>query len=156
MLEKTLESLSDCKEIKPVNPSGYQPWIFTGRTDAEAEAPILWSPDVKNWLFGKDPHAGKDGRQEEKRATADEMVGWHHRLNGHECEQTPGDGEGQGSLAWCSPWGCKESGMTEGLNCKIFHKGKKGSPWNPVNHFQHRITSFNLASLFPFLYHCIF
>ena len=103
VLEKTLESPLDCKEIKPVNPKGNQPWIFIGRTDAEA--PILWSPDSKNQLIGKDPDAGKDWRQKEKGAAEDEMVGWHHRLSGHEFEQTLGDSEGQGSLACCSPWG---------------------------------------------------
>ena len=84
MLEKTLESPLDCKEIKPVNPNGNQPWIFIGRTDAEAEAPILWPPDVKNWLIGKDPDAEKDWRQEEKGMTEDEMVGWYYRLYGHD------------------------------------------------------------------------
>ena len=108
VLEKTLESPLDCKEIKPVNPKGNQSWIFIGRTDAEAKAPILWPPDAKSWLTGKDPDTGKDWGQE-KETTKDEMVGWYHRLNGHEFEQTPGDGEGQGSLAYCSPWGHKES-----------------------------------------------
>ena len=98
VLEKTLESPLDSKEIKPVNPKGSQPWIVIGRTDAEA--PILWSPDAKSWPTGKDPDAGKDWRQEEKGMTKNEMVGWHHRLNGHGCEQQPGDGEGQGSLAF--------------------------------------------------------
>ena len=115
MLEKTLESPLDSKEILPVNPKRNQPWIFIGRTDAEAEAPVLWSPDAKSQLIGKDPDARKDWRQEENRTTEDEMVGWHHRLNGHEFEQTPGDGEGQRSLAWCK-WGHKELGMTERLN----------------------------------------
>ena len=109
---KRLESPLDCKEIRPVNPKGNQSWIFTGRTDAEAEAPILWPPDAKNWLIGKDPDAGKEWRQEERGATEDEMVGWHHQLNGHECEQTPGDSEGQGSLACCSPCGPQESDKT--------------------------------------------
>ena len=86
VLEKTLKSPLDCKEIKPVYPKGNQSWIFTGRTDAEAETPIFWPPDVKNWLIRKDPDAGKDWRQEEKGTTEDEMVGWHHRLNGHEFE----------------------------------------------------------------------
>ena len=104
VLEKTLESPLDCKEIKPVNPKGNQSWIFIGRTDAEAEAPILWPPDVKNWLTGKDPDAGRDWRQE-KGMTEDEMVGWHHQLNWHEFEQAPGVGDGQGSLACYSPWG---------------------------------------------------
>ena len=107
VLEKTLESPFDCKEIKPVNPKGNQSWIFVGRTDAEAEALVLWSADTKSRLFWKDLDAGKDGRQEEKGATGDEMIGWHHIHNGHESEQTPGNSEGQGSLACCSPRGCK-------------------------------------------------
>ena len=115
VLEKTLESALDCKEIKPVNPKGDQPWTFIGRTDAEAEAPVLWPPDGKNWLIGKDPDAGKDWRQE-KGMTEDEMVGWHHQLDGHEFEQAPGVGDGQGSLVCCSSWGCKESDTTEWLN----------------------------------------
>ena len=114
VLEKTLESPLDCKKIKPVNPKGNQSWIFIGRTDAEAEALILWPANVKNWLFWKDPDAGKDGGQEEKGATEDDMIGWHHIHNGHKSEQTPGKNEGQVSLAWCSPWGCK-SDMTEWL-----------------------------------------
>ena len=109
VLEKTLESPLDCKEIQPVHPKGDQPWIFIGRTDAEAEILILWPPDAKNWLTGKDPNAGKDWRQEEKGTTEDEMVGRHHQLNGHECEQTPGVSEGQGSLVRCSPWGHRVS-----------------------------------------------
>ena len=117
MLEKTLESLLDCKEIKPVHPKGNQSWIFIERTDTEAEAPIFWPPDTKNWLIGKDPDAGKDWRQE-KGTTEDETVGWHHRLNGQEFEQTSGDGEGQGNLACCSPWAYKESDMSEWLNNK--------------------------------------
>ena len=114
VLEKTLESPLDYEDIKPVNLKGNQFWIFIGRTDAEA--PILWPPDRKSWLTGKDPDAGKDWRQKETRLTEDEMVGWHHWLNGHEFEQALGDGESQGSLACCSPWGCKESDMTEWLN----------------------------------------
>ena len=94
MFEKTLESPLNCKEIQPVHPKGNQSWIFIGRTHAEAETPIPWPPDVKNWLIGKDPDAGKDWRWEEKRATEDEMVGWHHRLDGHEFEWTPGVGDG--------------------------------------------------------------
>ena len=113
MLEKTLENPLDCNEIQPVHPKGDQSWVFIGRTDAEAETPILWPRDAKNGFIGKDPDAGKDGRQEEKGTTEDEMVGWHHRLNGHEFEQAPGDGEGQGSLACCSPWGHKEMDTTE-------------------------------------------
>ena len=107
-----LKSPLDSKMIQPVNPKGNQPWIFTGRTDAEAEAPVFWPSAVKSWLTGKDPDAGKDWGQEEKGATEDEMVGWYHQFNGHEFEETLGDSEGQGSLACCSPWGCKESEMT--------------------------------------------
>ena len=116
VLEKTLESPLDCKEIQPVHPKGNQSWIFIGRTDAEAETPILWPPNVKSWLLGKDPDAGKDWRQEEKGTTEDEMVGWYHRLNGYEFEQAPRVGDGQGSLACCSPWGPKELDTTERLN----------------------------------------
>ena len=105
VLEKTLERPLDCKEIKPVHPKRNQSWIFTGRIYAEAEIPILWPPDVKNWLIWKDPNAGKDWRQEEKWVTEDEMVGWHHQLNEHEFEQTLGDSEGQGSLSCCRSWG---------------------------------------------------
>ena len=98
----------DSKEIKPANPKGNKPWMFIGRTDAEAEAPIVWPPDLKSRLTGKYIDAGKDWRQEEKGTTEDEMVGWHYWFNGHEFEQTLGDSEGQGSLVFCSPWGCKE------------------------------------------------
>ena len=110
VLEKTLESPLDCKEIKPVHPKGNQPWIFIRRTDAET--PILWAPDVKSWLIGKDPDAGKDWREEEKWVIEDELVGWHHQLNGYEFEQTLGEGEGQGSLACCSAWDFKQSDTT--------------------------------------------
>ena len=110
VLEKTLESPLDCKEIQPVHSKGDQSWEFIGRTDAET--PVLCPPDVKSQLIGKDTNAGKDGGQE-KGVTEDEMVGWHHRLNGHGFGQTPGVGDGQGGLACCSSWGCKESGMTE-------------------------------------------
>jgi len=104
-LQNTLESPLDCKEIQPVNFRGNQPWLFIGRTNAEAEAPVLWPPDVKNWLTGKDLDAGKDWRQKEKGATGDEMVGWYHQLNGHESEENPGDSEEQGRLACCRLWG---------------------------------------------------
>ena len=117
---RRLLSPLDCKEIKPINPKGNQSWIFTGRTDAEAEAPILWPPYVKDWLTGKDPDAGKDWRQEQKGTTEDEMVGWHHRLNGHEFEQALGVSEGQRSLACCSPRGHKELDTTELLNWTEF------------------------------------
>ena len=112
VLEKTLESPLHCKEIQPVHPKGNQSWIFFGRTDAEAETPILWPPNSKNWLFGKDPDAGKGWGQEEKGTIEDEMVGWHHRLNGHEFEQNLGVGNGEGGPEFYSPWGHKESDMT--------------------------------------------
>ena len=105
-----------CKEIKPVNPKGNQSSIFIGRTDAQAEAPILWPPDEKSQFIRKDSDAGKSWRQEVKGTTEDEMVGWHHQLNRHEFEQALGDDEGQGSLACCSPWGHKELDTTELLN----------------------------------------
>ena len=116
VLEKTLESPLDCMEIQPVHSKGDQSWMFIRRTDAEAETPILWPPHAKTWLMWKDPDAGKDWRQEEKGTTEDEMVGWHHRLNGHEFEQALGVGDGQGSLACCDSWGCKELDTTEWLN----------------------------------------
>ena len=112
VLEKTLKSPLDCKEIQPVHPKGDQSWVFIGRIHAKAETPILWPPELKNWLIGKDPDAGKDWRQEEKRMTEDEMVAWHHWLDGHVFEQAPWVGEGQGSMVWCSPWGHKESAAT--------------------------------------------
>ena len=102
--------------LKEISPKGNQSWIFIVRTDAEAKTPILGPPDAKNWLIGKDPDAGKDWRREEKGTTEDEMVGWPHRLNGHEFEQAPGVGDGQGGLACCSPWGHKESDTTDLLN----------------------------------------
>ena len=109
MLEKTLASPLDCKEIQPANPEGNQSWVFIGRTDAEAETPVLWLTDLKNQLIGKDPDAGKDFRREEKGMTEDEMVGWHHRFDGYEFEQASGVGDGKGSLTCCSPWGHKGS-----------------------------------------------
>ena len=113
LLEKTFESLLDCKDIQPVSPKGNQSWI--GRTNAEAEAPILWWPNEKNWLFGKDPDGGKDWNQE-KGTMENEMVVWHHQLDRHELEQALGVGDRQGSLMCCSSWGCKESDTTELLN----------------------------------------
>ena len=115
VLEKTLESPLDCKEIQPVHPKD-QSCVFIGRTDVEAETPILWPLDVKSWLIWKDPDAGKDWGQKEKGTTEDEMVGWHHRLNGRGFGWTPGVGDGQGGLACCSSWGHKESDTTEWLN----------------------------------------
>ena len=116
VLEKTLVSPLDCKEIQPVHSKGDQSWVFIGRTDVEAETPILWPPDVKNWLIWKDPDAGKDWRQEEKGTTEDEMAGWHHQLNGYGFGWTLGVVDGQGGLVCCDSWGCKESDVTEWLN----------------------------------------
>ena len=115
VLEKTFESPLDCQEIPPVHPKGSQSWIYTGRTDAKAEAPILWPPDAENLIIWKDPDTGKDWSQGREGMTKDEMVGWHHWLNRQEFEQTPGDGKGQGRLECCNPWGCKESDTTEVL-----------------------------------------
>ena len=112
-LEKTLESPLDCKEIQPVHPKADQSWVFIGRTDVEAETPVLWPPDVDSWLIWTDPDAGKDWGREEKGTREDEMVGWHHQLNGHEFGWILGVGDGQGGLVCCSSWGRKESDMTE-------------------------------------------
>ena len=113
---RILESPLDCKEIQPVHPKGDQSWVFIGGTDVEAETPILQPPDAESWLIGKDPDAGKDWGQEEKGTTEDEMVGWHHRLNGHGFGWTPGVGDGQGGLACCGSWGHKQLDTTERLN----------------------------------------
>ena len=140
ILEKILENRSDSKEIKPVNPKGNQSWIFIGRTDAEAEAPTLWPPHAKNGLIGKDPAAGKAWWQEEKRMTGDWMVGWHHQLDRHESEQATGVGDGQGSLVCRSPWGHKESDMTEWLNWT-----ESLSPPTKCNHYSDVYHYINLA-----------
>ena len=116
VLEKTLESPLDCKEIQPVYPKGDQSWVFIGRTDAEAETPILWSPDVKSWLIWKDRDARKDWGQEEKGTTEDKMIGCHHPLSGHGFGWTPGVGDGQGGLVCCGSWSHKELDTTEWLN----------------------------------------
>ena len=115
VLEKTLESPLDCKDIQPVHSKGDQSWVFFGRNDAKAEAPILWPPQAKSWLTGKDSDAGRDWGQEKKGTTEDEMAGWHHQLNGHESAWTPGVGDGQGGLVCCNSWSRKESDMTERL-----------------------------------------
>ena len=143
ILEKTLESPLGCKEIKPINPQGNQPWIFIGRTDDEAEAPILWPLDMKSWLIRKDPDAGKDWKQEEKGMTEDEVVGWHHRLNGHKFEQALGAGEGQGSLVCCSPRGHKDLDMTEQLNNNDF---VSGSGYSSKQNWYESLTSRSLCS----------
>ena len=130
VLEKTLESPLDCKEIKPVHPKGNQSWIFIGRTYAKAEAPILWPPDAKNWLTGKDPDAGKDWRQEEKGTKEDEMAGWHYRLDGHEFEQAPGVGDGQRSLECCSPWGSQRVGHEWATELTDWRENRQGNKMN--------------------------
>ena len=116
VLEKTLESPLDCKEVQLVHPKGDQSWVLIGRTDAKAETPVLWPLHAKSWLIRKDPDAGRDWGQEEKGMTEDEMAGWQHRLDGHEFGWTLGVGDGQGGLACCDSWGCKESDTTEWLN----------------------------------------
>ena len=147
---KTLESPLDCKEIQPVHPKGDQSWKFIGRTDVEAETPILWQPDAKSWLIWKDPEAGKDWRQEEKGTTEDEMVGWHHWLNGREFESTLGVGDGQGVLARCSPWGHRvrhdwatELNWTERQWNNTFFKIWK---WKSLSHVQLFVTSWTVAA----------
>ena len=129
VLEKTLESPLDCKEIQPVHSEGDQPWVFFGKNDAKAETPILWPPHAKSWFIGKDSDAGRDWGQEEKGMTEDEMTGWPHRLNGREFEWIPGDGDGQEGLACCDSRGRKEPDMTEQLNWtelnSVIHRSKK-------------------------------
>ena len=128
VLQETPESPLNCNKIQQVNPKGNQSWIFIGRTDVEAEAPILWPPEAKNWHIGKkDPDAGKDWGQQEKRMTRDDMVGWHHWHNGHGFEQAPGGSEGQGRLACCRPWGLKKSDTTEQLN-----NSNSPKSWTPL------------------------
>ena len=124
VLEKTLESPLDCKEMQPVHPKGNHPWIHTGRTDGETEAPVLWPSDAKNWLIGKDADPRKDWRQKEKGVTKDEMFGWHYRLCGRDFEHSPGDGEGQGSLTCCSPWGPQELDTPERLDSNSIQASK--------------------------------
>ena len=147
VLEKTLESPLDCKEIQPDHSEGDQPWDFFGRNDAETETPVLWPPHAKSWLIGKDSDAGRDWGQQEKGTTENELAGWHHWLSGHESEWTLGVGDGQGSLACCDSWGHKDSDMTERLN------------WTERNCALRKYTHYNLcgsgglASHFNF-WHC--
>ena len=148
VLEKTLESPLDCKELQPVHPEGDQSWMLFGRTDVEDETQILWPPD-EIWLIWKYPDAGKDWMQEEKVMTEDEMVGWHHRLNGHEFEWTPGIGDGQRGRTCCRSWCCKESDTAERLN-------RTECPWNkPLNlsgpWFLHMSCGHNNTSITKFL-----
>ena len=141
VLEKALESPLDCKEIQPVHPKVDQSWVFIGRIDVEVETPILWPPDAKSWLIWQDPGAGKDWGQEEKGTTENEMVGWHHRLNGHGFGWTLGVGDGQGGLACCGSWSHKELDTTEWLN------------WTELvmllNHFILHCPVLLLLSIFP-------
>ena len=123
LLNCGVESPWDCKEIQPVHPKGDQSWVFTGRTDVEAETPILWPPDAKSWLIWKDTDAGKDWKQEEKGTTEDEMVGWHHWLNGHGFGWTLSVGDGKGGLVCCGSWSHKKSDITERLNCTEYWEG---------------------------------
>ena len=149
VLEKTLESPLDSKKIKPINPKGNQPWMFIGRTNAEAEAPVHWPPDVKSWLVGKDPSAGKDWRQEEKGVTEDQMVGWHHQLNGYEFEQTLGDSKGQGSLAVPQSLGSQRVGhdlVTEHQQIPGGCVGKKGAQDSQQKHRNCKSTRASLGS----------
>ena len=168
VLEKTLASPSDCKEIQPVHSEGDQPRDFFGRNDAKAETPVLWPPHAKSWLIGKDSDAGRDWGQEEKGMTEDEMSGWHHWLDGHESEWTPGVGDGQGGLVCCDSWGCKESDMTEQLNwtdwtcyLEFFHLNMQvpisisHSPPSPDTSFKVRTTVYwvviALAAILPLI-----
>ena len=150
VLEKTLESPLDCKEIQLVHSKGDQSWVFIGRTDAKAETPVLWPPHANSWLTGKDSDAGRDWGQEEKGMTEDEMAGWHHRLHGHEFDWTPGVGDGQGGLVCCDSWGYKESDMTEWLNWTdwwyIYY-----SQWTNIDTL---LSSGQFISLCGFLPHC--
>ena len=136
VLEKTLESSLDCKEIQPVHSEGDQPWDFFGRNDTKAETPVLWPPDAKNWLIGKDSDAGRDWGQEKGTTEDDEMAGWHHWLNGRESEWTPGVGDRLGGLACCDSWGRKESDTTEWLNWteleQMDDKNNRLSIWRDV------------------------
>ena len=128
VLEKTLESPLDCKEIQPIYPKGDQSWVFIGRTDLEAETPILWTSDMKSWLIWKDPDAGKDWGQEEKGMTEDEMVGWHHWFSEHGFWWTPGVVDGQGGLACCGSWGCKETQLSDWTDRRCLRV--KSSSWS--------------------------
>ena len=146
VLDKTPKSPLDSKEIKPVNLKGNQPWMLVGRTDAEAEAPVFWSSDVNSWLIGKVPDAGKNWGQKEKRASDDEMTGWHHQWDGHELEQTLGDGEGQGGLACCSPWGHTELDTIRWLNNNN----------NPLTNYSNHGFFFFLTAFLSFNIHTSF
>ena len=148
VLEKTLESPWDWKAIQPVHSEGDQPWVFFGRNEAKAETPVLWPPPVKSWLIGEDSDAGRDWGQEEKGTPEDEMAGWHHRLDGHEFEWTPGVGDGQGGLACCDSWGCKESDTTERLNWTELNKNYMAISYNSNCNIDH-LDYFNYHKSLP-------
>ena len=155
VLEKTPESPLDCKEIQPVHSKGDQSWVFFGGNDAKAETPVLWPPHAKSWLTGKDSDAGRDWGQEEKGTTEDEMAGWHHWLDGREFEWTPGVVDGQGGLACCNSWGCKESDMTERLNWTELTetgKGVNGTSEFLLQFFPHCVNSHSSADAAPWVY----
>ena len=143
VLEKTLESPLDCKEIQPVHSEGDQPWMFFGRSDAKAETPVLWPPHTKSWHIGKDSDAGRDWGQEEKGMTEDEMAAWHHWLSGREFKWTPEDGDGQGGLACCNSWGHKELDTTERLN------------WTELNWTYECVRWMKLCGSLSIVWHCL-
>ena len=145
---ESLGQQGDQTRSNQINPKGNEPWIVVGRTDAEAEATILWPLDAKNWLIGKDPDAGKDWGQKEKGTTEDEMVGWHHWLNGHEFEQTLWDSEGQGSLACCSPWGCKELDTTVWLTHTYIYTTSVARCWS--SDFSRNPTDLKVGNVFGY------
>ena len=148
VLEKTLGSPLDCKEIQPVHSEGDQSWVFIGRTDAKAETPVLWPPHAKSWLIGKDSDAGRNWGQEEKGMIEDEMTGWHHRLDGREFEWTPRVGDGQGGLACCNLWCPKESDMTEWLNW-LTESLSSLIVWSDISMFERYVwSSFSLFSVY--------
>ena len=158
MLEKTLESPLDCKEIRPMHPKADQSCVFIERTDAKAETPILWPPLAKSWLIGKDPDAGRDWGKEEKGITKDEMAGWHHRLDGHEFEWTLGVGDGRWGMACCDSWGHKKSDTTELLNwTELFMGFSRQEYWNglpfpsPVNHILSDLSTMTLWAWLSFI-----
>ena len=144
VLEKTLESPLDCKEIQPVHSKGDQSWVFFGRNDAKAETPVLWPPNGKSWLIGKDLDAGRDWGQ--KGTTEDEMAGWYHWLHAHEFGWTPGVGDGLGGLECCSSWGCKESDMTERLNWTEYVVLNHNTWGNILNHTFARISPYKFTN----------
>ena len=150
VLDRTLKSLLDCKEIQPVHSEGDQPWDFFGRNDAEAETPVLWPSHAKSWLIGKDSDAGRDWGQEEKGMTEDEMAGWHHGVDGRESEWTPGVGDGQGGLVCWDSWGRKESDTTEQLNWTELNWTEALKKQNIINLCNAKINHLDFPNFFKF------